>query len=48
MIDLLKRFFGNTASDNQNADKPADHDIKVATCALLVEIAPKTILRMNT
>jgi len=39
MIDIMKRFFGKATSDNQASDKPTDHDIKVATCALLVEMA---------
>lgn len=39
MIDIFKRLFGSAATDNQGTDKSTDHDIKVATCALLVEMA---------
>ena len=40
MLDIAKRFFGKVT---ENSSKPAaeqsEHDIRVATCALLVEIA---------
>jgi len=39
MIDMIKRFFGNAITDNEDPGKPNDHDIKVAACALLVEMA---------
>ena len=40
MIDILKRFFSKASENSsQNADQNIDHDIRVATCALLVEIA---------
>ena len=39
MIDIVKRFFGNTTTEDKDTDKPVDHDLKVATCALLVEMA---------
>jgi uncharacterized tellurite resistance protein B-like protein len=40
MIDLVKRFFSRMGADaraDQQSDKP--HDIRVATCALLLEMA---------
>jgi uncharacterized tellurite resistance protein B-like protein len=40
MLDILKRFFSKATEDNAEAnDQKTDHDIRVATCALLVEIA---------
>jgi uncharacterized tellurite resistance protein B-like protein len=39
MIDMIKRFFGHTAGAGKDAETPDDHDLKVATCALLVEMA---------
>jgi uncharacterized tellurite resistance protein B-like protein len=40
MIDMVKRFFSRAAEDVPGAaDARSDHDIRVATCALLVEIA---------
>ncbi len=40
MIDLVKRFFGKTmGSDQADQDKDTSHDIRMATCALLLEIA---------
>jgi uncharacterized tellurite resistance protein B-like protein len=40
MIDIVKRFFGKSADDDRRAQPPGtDHDVRVATCALLVEIA---------
>ncbi len=40
MIDLLKRFFGKSAGE-RSADKEekASHDVRIATCALLLEMA---------
>ena len=40
MIDIVKRFFSKVSENSsQEADLKTDHDIRVATCALLVEIA---------
>ena len=40
MLDIVKRFFSKVAEDNSKAiDQKTDHDIRVATCALFVEIA---------
>ena len=39
MIDLLNGFFGNRAGSGQNGRSADDHELNVATCALLVEIA---------
>lgn len=40
MIDIVKRFFSKVpVNSSQEADQTTDHDIRVATCALFVEIA---------
>jgi uncharacterized tellurite resistance protein B-like protein len=40
MIDLLKRFFAKTESESTDTHgKDTGHDVRVATCALLIEIA---------
>ena len=40
MFNIAKRFFGKEKAENSNAiDQETGHDISVATCALLVEIA---------
>ena len=39
MIESIKRFFGKIPVDRADASQTGDHDIKVATCALLVEMA---------
>lgn len=40
MLDILKQFFNKTAKENSRSDcRKSDHDIRVATCALFVEIA---------
>jgi uncharacterized tellurite resistance protein B-like protein len=40
MIDLIKRFFDKSAVDSDGASsKATEHDVRVATCALLVEMA---------
>jgi uncharacterized tellurite resistance protein B-like protein len=39
MIDMIKRFFVNATTNNEHPGKSDEHDIKVATCALLVEMA---------
>ena len=40
MIDVVKRFFNKTATKvSEAASGDAEHDIRVATCALFVEMA---------
>jgi len=40
MLDIVKRFFGKvTECGSETSDQKTDHDIRIATCALLVEIA---------
>ncbi len=40
MIDVVKRFFSKaTAEVSKDANQNTEHDIRVATCALFVEIA---------
>lgn len=40
MIDVVKQFFSKaTAEVSQGANHDTEHDIRVATCALFVEIA---------
>ena len=40
MIDVLKKFFNNTTAEvSGDVKQNTAHDIRVATCALLVEIA---------
>jgi len=40
MLNRMKRFFGKVlAEETESKDSSTDHDIRVATCALLVEIA---------
>lgn len=40
MLDIVKRFFSKTRKDNsKTTPKATDHDLHLATCALLVEIA---------
>ena len=40
MLDIVKRFFNKaTAEVSKDANQNTEHDIRVATCALLVEIA---------
>jgi uncharacterized tellurite resistance protein B-like protein len=40
MLDVIKRFFNQTTTDvSQDTNQNAEHDIRVATCALFVEIA---------
>ncbi len=39
MIDLVKRFFGKTPKGEGDQDEGASHDIPIATCALLLEMA---------
>lgn len=40
MIDLVKKFFGKSSHDNSsNQKRQATHDIRIATCALLLEMS---------
>ena len=40
MIDVVKKFFSKAANDvSRGAPQHTEHDIRVATCALFVEIA---------
>jgi len=40
MIDIVKKFFSNaTAEVSNGANQNTEHDIRVATCALFVEMA---------
>ena len=40
MIDKLKRFFSQSEpSDSQDANPVSEHDVRVAVCALFVEMA---------
>ena len=40
MIDVVKKFFGKAAGEvSKDANQNTEHDIRVATCALFVEIA---------
>jgi len=40
MIDLIKQFFGKSTRTDSNDNKQTDaHDIRVATCALFLEMA---------
>ena len=40
MLDIVKRFFSKvTEGDSKATHQKTDHDIRVATCALFVEIA---------
>ncbi len=40
MLGNIKRFFEKTVSNSSNdANQKTEHDVRVATCALLVEIA---------
>lgn len=39
MIDIIKRFFGGADADHEGADQSQGHDLELATCALLVEMA---------
>jgi len=38
MIDLMKKFFGKSQKDGPSEEEPK-HDVRVATCALLLEMA---------
>jgi uncharacterized tellurite resistance protein B-like protein len=40
MIDIVKRFFSNaTAEVSKDANQKTEHDLRVATCALFLEMA---------
>lgn len=40
MLDVVKKFFGEATADvSGGASQDSEHDIRVATCALFVEIA---------
>lgn len=39
MIDIVKRFFDKTGSGRPAGEGRTEHDLRVATCALLVEMA---------
>ena len=39
MLDIVKRFFGKVSGGATAADQKGEHDIRVAICALLVEMA---------
>jgi uncharacterized tellurite resistance protein B-like protein len=40
MIDLVKKFFGKITPDDRDAkEKASSHDIRVAACALFLEMA---------
>ena len=40
MLDIVKRFFSKVSEESpKTSEQKTDHDIRVATCALLVEIA---------
>ena len=40
MLDIVKRFFSKTESETaENTDQSTEHDVRVAACALFVEMA---------
>lgn len=39
MIDLIKKFFGEASQPSDHETPVGEHDIRVATCALFVEMA---------
>jgi len=40
MIDIVKRFFSSTTAEDSNAaNQKSHHDLRVATCALFLEMA---------
>jgi uncharacterized tellurite resistance protein B-like protein len=40
MLDIVKRFFNKTAPVGfKNADREREHDVRIAACALFVEMA---------
>ena len=40
MLDIVKRFFSKTATKlSKNSGQPMEHDVRIAACALFVEMA---------
>jgi len=40
MLDMVKRFFNKTAAEvSDDANKKTGHDVRIATCALFLEMA---------
>ena len=40
MLDIVKRFFSNTTPEAaKNVDQATEHDVRIADCALFVEMA---------
>lgn len=39
MIDLVKKFFGNRTTKNSAENGESVHDVRIATCALLLEMS---------
>ena len=40
MLDIVKKFFGKTATiASENKDQTTEHDVRIAACALFVEMA---------
>ena len=40
MLDIVKRFFSKTATElSKNVAAPTEHDVRIAACALFVEMA---------
>ena len=40
MLDIVNRFFSKTATElSKNANQPTEHDVRIAACALFVEMA---------
>ncbi|MEA1970654.1 MAG: TerB family tellurite resistance protein [Thermodesulfobacteriota bacterium] len=39
MVDLVKKFFGKTAEHGPAGRKESVHDVRIATCALLLEMS---------
>ena len=40
MLDIVKRFFGKTVPEDSNkSERVTEHDVRVAACALFVEMA---------
>ena len=40
MLDIVKRFFNkSSAADSEETDRSTSHDVRIATCALFLEMA---------
>jgi uncharacterized tellurite resistance protein B-like protein len=39
MLDMMKRFFGKTDANEKDSGASSEHNIRVATCALFLELA---------